>query len=147
MPKKEDLIRNRRKHYCPIPGNEEGEELKIDQTFNAGGTNYFTYERETPGLYVHFSPVKREIINAERGLMSERFQAYASGSFKLCVVPTERFTSKAWMTLEAFVHENITTIRELYFAGDIERLAAYLRTRELPALESPERLEPELVAA
>jgi hypothetical protein len=39
--------------------DDSGEELEVCIRYNEGGINYFNYETEKRGLYIHFTPVKR----------------------------------------------------------------------------------------
>lgn len=92
---------NERNHRFPVSGNPEYTHLDVSMQYSKGGINYFTYEQEPRGYYLHIQPVK-----VERGFVT----VVAFTGVKTCVKTVTRKSAKA----EQAALENAESIAEAW---------------------------------
>ena len=65
--------------------------LKIDVSYSLGGMNYFNGQRNSRGIYVHFSTVERK---SREGYTTESYMPFDGSSFKILVLELKRKSEK-----------------------------------------------------
>lgn len=97
--------------------------INVSIDFNKGGINYFTYKHENKGIYVH---VNVEKLSRERGFTCRSFTAFDNVSFKVCVLPLERKSTKKLMQLAERLERHAEQIACLIDEKKIDDAVRYI---------------------
>lgn len=57
----------------------ENAQIKVELSYQLGGINYFTYKKESRGLYLHITPV--EVRDCGNGMICESFVGFSGIKF------------------------------------------------------------------
>jgi hypothetical protein len=83
--------------------------LEVEVVYSKGGMNYFTYESDPRGFYLHVTPVEYE----ESGTPGIRWKKYTLFSgVKKFVHPTKRFSRKGLETAVSLAQEHVAAMVE-----------------------------------